>query len=145
MTASERPAVVSEWESAQKVQISVDLITAAKQELAFLAIVDGTPALKSLQVLNLSVIRYLSCWLPLPNKYTPSHLLQPPLDCAWVWHCHKLNPVQYAKDCHQLFGKLVDVGGTCPNTTDVELDINTWARAFPDVSYHFVRAGDIAP
>ena len=40
--------------------------------------------------------RYESCWLPLlakqvENKETTA--LVPPLDCAWVWHCHRLNPV----------------------------------------------------
>ncbi|CAM6124120.1 unnamed protein product [Calypogeia fissa] len=48
-------------------------------------------------------------------------------------------PVQYAKDCHQLFGKLVDVGN--PDTPiDEELDIDIWTDAYPDVPYHFIRA-----
>lgn len=45
------------WEKAQQVQISVDLISAAKQELAFLATVDGTPALKDRQVLEHAIGR----------------------------------------------------------------------------------------
>lgn len=22
-----------------------------------------------------------------------------PVDIAWLWHCHKLSPIQYSKDC----------------------------------------------
>lgn len=29
--------------------------------------------------------------------------LVPPLDIAWVWHCHRLNPVSYARDIASLF------------------------------------------
>lgn len=57
MMASESPASV-EWERAQQVEISVDLVAAAKQELGFLALVDRTPALKDQQVLERAVDRY---------------------------------------------------------------------------------------
>ncbi|CAM6085943.1 unnamed protein product [Calypogeia fissa] len=135
-----------EWERAQQVKISVDLIIAAKQELHFLAIVDSTPALKNGWVLLHAVKRYLNCWLPLASKYTPRSVLQPPLDCAWVWHCHKLNPVQYMNDCFQLFGRLVDVGAPGPNVTNGErLAASIWAKAYPDVPYHFIRRGGQAP
>lgn len=51
--------------------------------------------------------------------------------------------MQYAKDCHQLFGKLVDVGASRANAADGEKTATvTWTRAYPDVPYHFVRAGD---
>ena len=42
--------------------------------------------------------RYENYWLPLlvaaadELHIEPSALI-PPLDCAWVWHCHRLNPV----------------------------------------------------
>lgn len=45
-----------------------------------------------------SDIRYKSCWLPLLAKHTESMVLEGPLvvplDCEWIWHCHRLNPVR---------------------------------------------------
>lgn len=46
---------------------------------------------------NKSNARYKYCWLPLLAKQAKSQVsegpLVVPLDCEWVWHCHKLNPV----------------------------------------------------
>lgn len=46
---------------------------------------------------ELSIFRYKYCWLPLLAKYTePAFSEAPlvvPLDCEWIWHCHRLNPV----------------------------------------------------
>lgn len=42
--------------------------------------------------------RYEYCWLPLLAKHTESPLIPEPLvvplDCEWIWHCHRLNPVK---------------------------------------------------
>jgi hypothetical protein len=41
--------------------------------------------------------RYKACWLPLLDKHTKGVVvdgpLVVPLDCEWIWHCHRLNPV----------------------------------------------------
>lgn len=41
--------------------------------------------------------RYNACWLPLLAKHSESQIsegfLVVPLDCEWIWHCHRLNPV----------------------------------------------------
>ena len=53
--------------------------------------------------------RYEECWLPLlascPDGFTPMAEsfgqplpLRPPLDCEWVWLCHRLNPVKASFD-----------------------------------------------
>jgi hypothetical protein len=34
--------------------------------------------------------------------------LIPPLDIAWLWHCHRLAPVAYERACVDLFGHLLD-------------------------------------
>lgn len=47
-----------EWEEAQNIQISEDLILAAKDELRMLALVEGTPALKKPDVLRRAIERY---------------------------------------------------------------------------------------
>lgn len=48
----------SEWDEAQRIQISEDLIMAAKDELRILALVEGTPALKKPEVLQRAIERY---------------------------------------------------------------------------------------
>lgn len=43
--------------------------------------------------------RYNACWLPLLAKHSESQItkgpLVIPLDCEWIWHCHRLNPVGF--------------------------------------------------
>jgi hypothetical protein len=47
----------------------------------------------------ISIFRYNACWLPLLAKHLESPIsegpLVVPLDCEWIWHCHRLNPVGY--------------------------------------------------
>jgi hypothetical protein len=46
------------------------------------------------------MIRYNACWLPLLAKHTESRVFEGPLvvplDCEWIWHCHRLNPVRFS-------------------------------------------------
>ena len=43
--------------------------------------------------------RYYSCWLPLLAKHSECPFFEGPLvvplDCEWIWHCHRLNPVGF--------------------------------------------------
>lgn len=41
-----------------------------------------------------------------------------PLDCEWIWHCHRLNPVRYMSDCKELFGLIVDPCGVVISSVD---------------------------
>ncbi|XP_075634017.1 glycine-rich domain-containing protein 2-like [Castanea sativa] len=61
-----------------------------------------------------------------------------PLDCEWVWHCHRLNPVQYKTDCEKLYGRILDnsnvvssVQGKCRQTEEI------WNRMYPKEPYNF--------
>ncbi|PTQ33801.1 hypothetical protein MARPO_0085s0024 [Marchantia polymorpha] len=144
----------SEWDEAQRIQISEDLIMAAKDELRILALVEGTPALKKPEVLQRAIERYLHCWLPLAQTHMNggSKCLEPPLDCAWIWHCHRLNPVQYGKDCRNLFQKLVHLTplylakspfGEEKLRAETEREtIQLWSETYPHEPYHFVRYGE---
>lgn len=42
-----------------------------------------------------ALCRYERFWLPLLAREGDENLLPliPPLDCAWIWHVHRLNPV----------------------------------------------------
>lgn len=48
---------------------------------------------------DLDDFRYKNCWMPLLAKYADSVVtegpLVVPLDCEWIWHCHRLNPVWF--------------------------------------------------
>ncbi|WZY86670.1 hypothetical protein YC2023_033054 [Brassica napus] len=86
------------WLEAQKIEISVDLFSASKQQLQFLGTVDRNRGLYDGPELERAIYRYNAYWLPLLANYTESSStcqgpLVPPLDCEWIWHCHRLNPV----------------------------------------------------
>ncbi|RYR50103.1 hypothetical protein Ahy_A07g036679 isoform B [Arachis hypogaea] len=86
-----------EWAEAQKIIISEDLLVKAKQQLLFLAEVDRNRCLYGGSVLERATFRYKYCWLPLLAKHVETPMTQEPLvvplDCEWIWHCHRLNPV----------------------------------------------------
>lgn len=53
-------------------------------------------------MLREAIRRYSDVFLPLLAHLTEQKAvpeLAVPLDIAWLWHCHKLAPLQYAKDC----------------------------------------------
>ncbi|KAL5822007.1 hypothetical protein ACOSQ3_023889 [Xanthoceras sorbifolium] len=132
-----------EWLEAQKIEISVNLVAAAKQQLQFLAAVDRNRWLYDGPTLQKAIYRYNACWLPLLAKYSEYHIsegfLVVPLDCEWIWHCHRLNPVQYKSDCEQLYGGILDnskvvssVKGTCTRQTE-----EIWNKLYPEEPYNF--------
>ncbi|TYJ29626.1 hypothetical protein E1A91_A06G080400v1 [Gossypium mustelinum] len=130
-----------EWEEAQKLAISVDLVTSAKQHLRFLAEVDRNRTLYDGPILDRAIYRYKHYWLPLLGKHTESTILEGPLvvplDCEWIWHCHKLNPVRYKADCEELYGRILDnknvmsaISTTCRRQTE-----EIWKRMYPYEPY----------
>ncbi|XP_024014092.1 glycine-rich domain-containing protein 1 isoform X2 [Eutrema salsugineum] len=130
-----------EWLEAQKIEISVDLFAAAKQQLQFLATVDRNRWLYEGPALEKAIDRYNACWLPLLAKYSEASVsegpLIPPLDCEWIWHCHRLNPVRYKSDCVQFYGRVLDnsgvvssVNGNCRSKTE-----DLWKKLYPEEPY----------
>ncbi|EYU44555.1 hypothetical protein MIMGU_mgv1a0014981mg, partial [Erythranthe guttata] len=85
-----------EWKAAQSTEINVDLVSAAIRQLKFLMAVDRKRWLYEGPGLDRAIYRYNFYWLPLLAKHSESRLLDGPLvvplDCEWVWHCHRLNP-----------------------------------------------------
>ncbi|KAM1014348.1 hypothetical protein TB2_044174 [Malus domestica] len=130
-----------EWAEAQKIVISKDLVAAAKQQLKFLAVVDRNQHLYDGPALYKAIYRYKYCWLPLLAKYAESEVsegpLVVPLDCEWIWHCHRLNPVRYVTDCANLCGRILvnhnfvsSVQGTCKKKTE-----EIWIKLYPEEPY----------
>ena len=83
-------------------KFSVDLCQNARAHLQFLRSVHSsqtslkTPPLESLR-------RYQDLWLPLVHENQSLDLI-PPVDIAWLWHCHRLAPKQYTKHLKEKFG-----------------------------------------
>ncbi|VVA20233.1 Hypothetical predicted protein [Prunus dulcis] len=101
-----------EWSEAQKIVISRDLVAAAKQQLQFLAVVDRNRHLYDSPALYKAINWYKYCWLPLLAKHAESQVsegpLVVPLDCEWIWHCHRLNPVRCVTDYASLYRRILD-------------------------------------
>ncbi|BBN14328.1 hypothetical protein MPTK1_6g10720 [Marchantia polymorpha subsp. ruderalis] len=145
------------WNTAQSFlgsKFDADLIASAKEQVRFLALVKKTPALRRPEVLKCAIHRYWNNYLPLAAKFqskgfpdavlskTGAHFV-PPLDCAWIWHCHKLSPVRYASDCRRLFGEIIDIRTIPSEGTEInnsERDSCTlWQMEYPDEPYHLVQ------
>ncbi|EOA12726.1 hypothetical protein CARUB_v10028152mg [Capsella rubella] len=131
-----------EWLESQKIETSIDLFAAAKQQLQFLAVVEHKPWLYHGPILEKAIYRYNAYWLPLLAKYSESSdilegPLVPPLDCEWVWHCHRLNPVRYIVDCHILYEKVLDNSGVTSSTSgSCKLQTeNLWKELYPMEPY----------
>ncbi|KAL1315721.1 hypothetical protein AAHE18_15G005800 [Arachis hypogaea] len=127
---------------AQNIAVSVDLEAAAKKQLQFLAAVDRNRHLYDGSALDRAIYRYNACWLPLLAKHSESWIFEGPLvvplDCEWVWHCHKLNPVRYKSDCEELYGRMLDnfgvvstVEGVCSRQTE-----EIWNKMYPNEPYN---------
>ncbi|CAH9086841.1 unnamed protein product [Cuscuta epithymum] len=130
-----------EWNEAQNIVISVDLVAAAKQQLDFLAAVDRNRWLYEGPALLEAINRYNSCWLPLLAKHSETPFfkgpLVVPLDCEWIWHCHRLNPVRYKSDCKSLYGTVLDnhnVVSSIIGTPKGETE-KVWKQLYPTEPY----------
>ncbi|KAG5528146.1 hypothetical protein RHGRI_028924 [Rhododendron griersonianum] len=132
-----------EWAEAQKIGITIDLVAAAKQQLKFLAAVDRNRWLYEGPALERAIYRYNACWLPLLAKYSEGQIIEGPLvvplDCEWVWHCHRLNPVRYKSDCVELYGRILDnhnVVSSIQGSSKRETE-QTWNELYPNEPYDF--------
>eukprot|EP00250_Pteridium_aquilinum_P030037 c40544_g1_i1 orf=2-748(-) len=127
------------WSLAQSITFSIPLVPASLQLLRLLAEVDCHRCLYQGPAVSRAIQRYEECWLPLLDEFSKhgSTLpLQPPLDCAWIWHCHRLNPTIYARDCNLLFGRVLDAPQSAQETTDAtETTRLVWEERFPQENY----------
>ncbi|TVU24119.1 hypothetical protein EJB05_26517 [Eragrostis curvula] len=127
------------WAAAQReVEVGVDLVTAARRQLQFLAAVDCRRWFYEGPLLDRAIRRYKACWLPLLAKHTEAAVvvgpLVVPLDCEWIWHCHRLNPVQYIRDCKKVYGRILD-NNKIESSTQTELkaqSVKVWTELYPE-------------
>ncbi|KAG9129769.1 hypothetical protein Leryth_015467 [Lithospermum erythrorhizon] len=130
-----------EWKESQKIKVNVDLIAEAKQQLEFLASVDRNRWLYHGTALHTAIYRYNSCWIPMLAKHLEFPFFEGklvvPLDCDWIWHCHRLNPVQYKSDCEEMYGKILDSRITVSSiqgTSEKETE-EVWKKLYPNEPY----------
>jgi hypothetical protein len=93
--------------SASSSSFGIDLYHASKKHVAFLQAAHHAGVSTSLPSRH-SFQRYEKCWLPLLASVHKERIgdfdkLIPPLDVAWIWHCHRLAPKTYAKACKDLY------------------------------------------
>ncbi|KAK7392045.1 hypothetical protein VNO78_20471 [Psophocarpus tetragonolobus] len=93
------------------IRVGIDLVSAARRNIAFLRSVADSVWLKHTPIMVEAVRRYHDFWMPLiadltlPNSTPP--VILPPLDIHWVWFCHTLNPVSYREYCETRFCKVI--------------------------------------
>ncbi|CAM8906430.1 unnamed protein product [Rhodiola kirilowii] len=130
-----------EWAEAQKISISEDLVAAAKRQLAFLSAVDRSRWLYEGPALHKAIFRYNAYWLPLLAKHHEKQQtegpLVVPLDCEWIWHCHRLNPIRYKMDCQKMYGRILDNSKVVSSTEGAlkTETVDVWKRLFPEEPY----------
>ncbi|KAH6805829.1 enolase [Perilla frutescens var. frutescens] len=113
MPASEGVAsmrTLSEISEDETVRFSVDLVAAARRNLAFLRLVSDSHWLNHKPTILEAIRRYDQLWMPLIADLTTSSnppMILPPLDVEWVWFCHTLNRANYRDYCESRFSKLV--------------------------------------
>ena len=75
---------------------AVGLRDAVQRELTFLRQVHShADVLYDFEIIKLACCRYEYIWLPLLRSGSPC---DPPLDIAFVWHCHILSPARCVQD-----------------------------------------------
>ncbi|KAI5385801.1 hypothetical protein KIW84_072419 [Lathyrus oleraceus] len=111
---------VAEWNEAQRIVISVDMVDVVEKQLEFLVVVYRNRHIYDGHVLDRGP-------------------LVVPLDCEWIWHCHRLNSVRYKLDCEELYGHVLDsfdvvyvVQGVSDSQTE-----KIWNKLYPNEPYNF--------
>ena len=102
---------------------SSDLIGSAKHHIEFLrfvheheTIINASSTTSTAPAVEVeSLRRYRDLWLPLVYEH-PEQLLIPPVDVAWLWHCHRLAPYRYTTYCKKRFGVTTPVEANPPFT-----------------------------
>lgn len=141
----------NEIEAAKCIDISVDLVCAAKKQLRLLSSMGNMPWLHQGPLLHEAIKRYKQVWMPLAAELGQSQTLLPPLDVQWVWHCHCLNPDAYQRYCTSRFSKIIDKPLLLEPKSEVEAMSRCkkiWSQRYPSETFDLrvkQRAGLVYP
>ena len=126
------------------VEISLDLVSAARKHLHFLDNIDNVEKLLNKDdLLEHAVRRYEQLWFPLVDEYRPNQIVAP-IDIAWMWYCHMLRPLAYRRDCRRIlrrtlnhsFIKSHDIIESTNNAIEV------WYEKYPRDGFNTIRNGE---
>lgn len=112
---AEAPAAPAPAPSAGSAQetITLDLVNLTLKHIMLCAAVDTWPkgGLYDSPYVTNAIKRYERLWLPMMAKAPAKelHKIVAPLDIAWIWHMHRMDPVKYREDCEALVGKVIEV------------------------------------
>jgi hypothetical protein len=132
---------------------SLDLVAAADEHVRFLRRVHAAGL--SLRAPSAAEFRrYGHLWLPLLKAAAPDAALCPPLDVAWLWHCHRLAPASYARACLEILGathaldcpacafRAAEANSSCPlDDADVKATRALWETRYPDEPFFLEPKG----
>jgi len=90
------------------IEFSFDLVIAASNQLEFLTEINSVRDIFVGELIEKAIFRYEKLWLPFLASFSDTPNLSPPLDVAWIWHCHLLAPQSYGKDVELITGMFLD-------------------------------------
>jgi len=125
------------------VRFSVDLVEAALNHLRFLDYVDNFESVLTEEVLQHGVRRYEQLWLPLAGQHRDIKVVAP-VDVAWFWYLHMLQPLSYRRDCRKLLKSTLDhqfpdEKSIIPHTNNA---IEMWYATYNKEGFNIIRSGE---
>ena len=112
------------------------LVSLAKQHIEFLQRLHSHGVTLEGSISRHALERYTGMWLPLvASELSRGTKPVPPMDIAWLWHCHRLAPLRYEDFCIKEFGKVLEADPafmfqTIENTDEATL--KAWTVLYPD-------------
>jgi hypothetical protein len=116
---------------------SCDLVEESRKHVRFLEGLHANGVMLT-PVTPRSLDRYINCWLHLVDVADNDSQLIPPPDVAWLWHCHRLAPMNYEDYVRKRFNTLLEASPSFSfqheddDTRDAILTRNVWYSTFPD-------------
>jgi hypothetical protein len=119
---------------------SCDLVDESRKHVRFLEGLHADGVMLA-PVSPRSLNRYINCWLHLVAwKIAEDDTIQliPPPDVAWLWHCHRLAPMNYERYVRIRFETVLEASPSFSfqreddESTDAFLTRDCWYNAFPD-------------
>jgi hypothetical protein len=129
---------------------SCDLVEESRNHVRFLEGLHADGVMLT-PVSPTSLDRYLNNWLTfVAHEIAESETVQliPPPDVAWIWHCHRLAPMNYERYIRKRFGTLLEAFPSFSfqreedTDTDALLTRDAWYRAFPNDPFFLEKTDD---
>jgi hypothetical protein len=131
------------------VYFSCDLVEESRKHIRFLERLHANGDMLT-PVSRQSLDRYITRWLPLVADNDTDQLI-PPSDVAWLWHCHRLAPMNYERYVRKRFKtNLLEPSPSFSfqleddDHIDALLTRDAWHIAFPDEPFFLQDTEDFS-